>query len=540
MKPLDAEAISDGVKALSDTLANKVPGVVIKTIQPTLDALAEALRGGDFQKARDLITEISFDEGIAATEKGVRAFSRSAAILGGGAVDKPQTTLIASGAPIPWEVDRGAVGLVQSMVQRQLNRDTKKKLRQRVDAASRFQKAAPIDPDKLANDINRFLRGEIRRVVDVSANVVGTRVSAYGMFYEARARGITRYRIDAIRDDRTSDICKALDGKIFDVERAFERTGQVLSATDASQQKKLAPFPPQVKHEIDALLENSDEDLQSMGFDVPPFHFLCRSVVTLIDEKVDYDPVDWSNFPETATEAVAHERAITPQLDRVARRVFGFDDLDELFDEALKSSPGDELYPPSAYSGSAYRQINDYLRTNHPFEAGSDLPDMIKTLDDLIDKSPAPDVTYAYRGVTGAVADRFAVGKVFQDDAFMSVSLDTGVAESFSGAFQNILQIQIGTGHKVLPLYAASTVTAEAELLLARGTQLRIIGSARQTLPDGQEVIVWRAVAQGQGDVLAVDDIGKSTLPEAISVVKAENRTDEKFLYEAGDLREAS
>lgn len=551
MKPIPAADISEGVRVLSDSLSDALARDVMKAVGEDTRAVTRALRDGDFDNAKRITRALGFTEALSKTTGRVRRFTRQAALIGSGAVDSPKTSIFASGAPWPWEIDEGAVRLLQAGSARMLD-ETKRKLEDRITRASRFQKsdrllkAAALDPDDLAKQINHYLRGEIRRVVDVSANVVGTRTAAFGMYHEARVRGVAQYRIDAIIDTRTTEICKAMNGRVFEVEAAYTRTQQALLTTDPSQQKKVAPFPPSSDPEIETLKNLSAADLQARGFDTPPFHFLCRSVVTLVDSKTEYDPVDWSNFPEQQ-DAGAHERAMVPKYERIAREVWKEDDLDALFEravavDALAAGKGDNpLADVVSYTGNLYRVINQHLRRNRPFEAELDqtyLANVVRTLDDLTNKAEAPDVTYVYRGIKSYEAERLEIGKVFQDDGFMSTTLSPKVTADFTGAGGAVIQIEVGTGQKILPVFPTSLTPFEREMLLPRGSQLRIIGKAEQVI-DGEKVTVYRAVLQGQGDTLAPGDIGMMELPEAESIIKATTDLEEKFVYERGDLREA-
>lgn len=538
MRPIKPSDLSDGVKALSDDLSAAAGRVLGKKFAPQLKTISARLRDGDFEAARAEARDLDFDAAAEALVPQIRKFMRSTTLLGAGAVDSPKTSIFANGAPFPWEVDEGGVRLIKRMIAHILGRDTLRRIEDRITTASKFQKAADIDPVDLARDINRYLRGEIMRVTDVASNVVGTRTAAYGMYYEARARGISKYRIDAILDTRTTDICRHMDGRTFSVEEAFTKTGEVLSVADPTKIKDIAPFP-----ELDEIGGLSNDELQARGFDTPPFHFLCRSVVTLIDTEKEYDPVAWSNFPEVGRDATAAFRAVKPQFDREAKAVWGTNDLDELFTVATRSFIGDdapkEISYANSYTGNSYFDVNDRLRANKPFEAGSDGPAIVKTMDSLVAASESPDVAYVYRGLSKKATDRMEIGKVFQDDAFMSTSLDPEVVLDFAKVGKTILQIQVGTGQPALPVYAVSNLQAEWEILLPRGTQLRILGRSIQKI-DGQEVVVIRAVAQGRGDVLPASKIGTAELPPAESVVKAESRTEAKFVYDLSDLREAS
>jgi len=533
--PLKAKDISQTLTALADQLSSEMQTVMSKAMKSQTDAISKALSDGDFQEAQQLTRELIFKDAISLSRSRVLAFTRATALTGAGAIDKPKNTIFASGAPFPAEVDKSAVTVILNGVLKGLEKNTRRTLERRIVASSTFQKAEGIDPAKLATDINKFLRGEIRRVVNVSANVTGTRVAAHGMYYEARVRGISQYRLDAVHDTNTTEICKNLDGKIFDVETAFNRSGKVLAITDPDTQKREAPFPPQLSHEIEKLMELSDEELQARGFDTPPFHFLCRTVVTLISKDASYDPVAWSDFP-TLDQTAAAVRVMQPRYERQARKVFNEPDLDKLFETALRS--GDDFHPDLGnlqnYTGFSFNQINDAMRTNAVLK-----PDGLataKTIEEMLERgaSTAPNVTYAYRGVTANVAEKFKVGKIFQDDAFMSTSLSAEVASDFT-AGGALLQIQIGTGQKVLPAFPASQLHAELELILPRGSQLRIIG-----VDTTGDIPVYRAVLQGQGDVLKLDRIGIDDLPEVSSIVKADNPTQAKFMYEVNHLREAT
>ena len=553
MRPVKASDLSDGVRAITDDLSGAVARSAMRVLGPMIRDIAGDIRNGLFQEAKDKVRELDFTKALAKSEKSVRKFTRSAVLLGAGAVDRPTTSLFASGAPYPWETDEGAVRLIQRMSAHVLTRDTRRRLDERITAASRFQKAGPIDPEKLAKDINRQLRGEILRVVDVSSNVVGTRVAAYGMYYEARARGISRYRIDAIVDARTTDICRHMDGRTFTVEEAFTKTGKVLSTSDPTDLKKIAPFP-----ELDQIGGLSNEELQLRGFDTPPFHFLCRTVVTLIDTDREYDPVSWSNFPERRDQAT-HQRAMEGAYAREAESIWKAAAKD-LFELALKNPKGTSkaIQYASAYSGNLFNELNRKLRKNYPlYESPGAIPDFSKnidrpadlvhndahlleatyTLDTLFERSKAPDVTYVYRGVRTAEAERLKTGKVFQDDGFVSTTLDLDVAADFTSTKKVVMQIQVGAGQKILPIHQVSLTPFEGEMLLPRGSQFRIIGRDTQVI-NGEEVEVVRVVMQEElGEVLDGAELGYVELPSPESVIKAGR--EDKYLYSLQDLREA-
>lgn len=527
MKPIPAVDISEGMLTLEQDLSGSVTRSLGRALSTATGDIRDHLKAGRFEEAKGVARELTFTDALEATTKSVRRFTRSAALLGAGTIDSPATSIMATGGGFPFEVDTAAPRLIKNMIGHILTRDTRRRILEQIGRAERFQKAAdPIDPSKLANDINRFLRGEIRRVVDVSANIVGTRVSAYGMLYEARARGISKYRIDAVIDDRTTEICRNMNGRTFEVEFAFTKTQTLLNTTNPTDQKKLAPFP-----ELDQIRELSDAELQARGHDTPPFHFLCRSVVTMIDniQETEYPPIP--KFPDKVS---------TPSQGELAdffveRREQVLETFETDFGGLLGG--GDPLVKAvKAYTGSSYRRINAGLRKNDP-QTDASIKGIIADMDKAFDKAkPADKDMIVYRGVSANISDRMGIGKVFQDDGFMSTSVSPGFARSWEGT---VMQIHLPKNAPHIPVDEFSSNPGEFEIVVARASQFRIIGRDKITI-DGSEITVIRAVWQGIGEKNSADQIGSELPSPPESVVKAEGDREDKFVYGIGDLKEVS
>lgn len=536
MQPFSAKTISDGVLMVSDDLSATLTTALSRAASPKMKSITQNLRDGLFEEAKRTASELTFTEALTAKEKAIRKFTRSAALVGAGAVDKPVTSIMVNGAGYPWEVDVGAVRLMQAMVAQILTRDARRQLVALINRAARFQKKSdPINPDDLAKQINKFLRGEIRRVVDVSANIIGTRVSAYGMFHEARARGISRYRIDAVLDDRTTEICRHLDGREFRVESAYTRTQTLLSLTDPAQQKTMAPFP-----DLNAIKEKTDAELQAMGIDTPPFHFLCRSVVTLIEGAVEvqYDPIP--QFPDKLGEVSFGEaRKYFEPYDDTIGAIFGFDAEDVLsrgaYDEAkYKKGHFTGVYN---YTGGDYRSINKALRDNQ-IPSPDDI-DNIFHIDKAFERTPEfTEGQFLYRAISTRAASTIQVGKGYQDDGVVSTTINPVFARDWKPV---VMQIYFPPGAKGIPIDRFSSNKGEMEVMFQRGSQFRILSDSVMPI-GGRETRVIRGVYQGVGEVLPLADIGRAELPPIPdSVVKKTPMANEdKFSWEAGDLKEVS
>ena len=115
--------------------------------------------------------------------------------------------------------------------------------------------------------------------------------------------GITHYRIEAVLDERTSNICRFLHGRVFSVRdssRLFEEAGRLQDPEDI---KNLSPWPREdaaglyimrggrrihvariersgagASDDVGELTTyHSQADLARLGLGFPPFHGLCRS-----------------------------------------------------------------------------------------------------------------------------------------------------------------------------------------------------------------------------------------------------------------------
>ena len=109
------------------------------------------------------------------------------------------------------------------------------------------------------------------------ANDVTTKSRELGRVQGMVKAGIEQYRIDAILDRRTSDICRYLDGKVFDVADAVEQRDRLLQSEDPEAIKEMSPWL-----QAEQVVEMSVEELSSQGVLLPPFHGNCRSRIQAV------------------------------------------------------------------------------------------------------------------------------------------------------------------------------------------------------------------------------------------------------------------
>ncbi len=85
--------------------------------------------------------------------------------------------------------------------------------------------------------------------------------------------GIEYYEVRAIIDDRTSDICLSMNGRIFSVLDGINFRDSILSMDNPEDIKSVAPWRSSSE------VENLHTSDLPAGMELPPYHFRCRTVV---------------------------------------------------------------------------------------------------------------------------------------------------------------------------------------------------------------------------------------------------------------------
>ena len=102
---------------------------------------------------------------------------------------------------------------------------------------------------------------------------------------------IERYEVVAIIDERTSEICRMMDGTVMEVRKMVEKYKQIDEASDPEEVKDIFKWGASdsngvyIKNGEDKVYLKGNltgDDLQAMGLDAPPYHGRCRSTVSPI------------------------------------------------------------------------------------------------------------------------------------------------------------------------------------------------------------------------------------------------------------------
>ena len=113
------------------------------------------------------------------------------------------------------------------------------------------------------------------------AEHTGLRVREFGRVNSYKKTGAKYYQIVAVIDDRTSDICRALDGKIYPVEPAVECMNAMFEVSDnydfdeaKERLKRIAPF---VTEDQIIYTNGMPSGVSGEHVPFPPFHWRCRT-----------------------------------------------------------------------------------------------------------------------------------------------------------------------------------------------------------------------------------------------------------------------
>lgn len=127
------------------------------------------------------------------------------------------------------------------------------------------------------------------------------------------------------------------------------------------------------------------------------------------------------------------------------------------------------------YSGNDYGDINDAFRKGKPLQEKHE--SIVDNIDAAMEKSTVEKPLKVYRGISSMhFVAHLKPGAVFTDKAYMSTTVDGKVAEkNFAlGEGGAVFHITVPKGAKALPMTSQGEFPKEKEVLLPRGTSLKV------------------------------------------------------------------
>lgn len=135
------------------------------------------------------------------------------------------------------------------------------KLENEIRGALGAKEAANVVPARFATNPQEYFQ-----IVASNASVQATSV---GRIVSMSDAGIEKYRVSAVMDKRTSNICTNLNGREFSVQKTMGSVNDFIGLDSTAGLKSLMPF-----NKNDIVPKWADEGL---GF--PPYHMKCRTTV---------------------------------------------------------------------------------------------------------------------------------------------------------------------------------------------------------------------------------------------------------------------
>lgn len=100
------------------------------------------------------------------------------------------------------------------------------------------------------------------------------RARNFGLLKGYEELGITHLEVVAVMDERTSEICREMNGRIIPLIKAINQRDLLIAADNPEDVKTISPWL-----KIDAIRGLATSSIIDKGMIMPPYHFHCRTTV---------------------------------------------------------------------------------------------------------------------------------------------------------------------------------------------------------------------------------------------------------------------
>ena len=323
--------------ALEASLTLRLQNTYASLTSRLVGAMGNAVRDGDYPKARKYLDEIDLDDVYTLNENYVRYVSHVAMLFGASRVtDDPVNSAVGLG------FEKGLVeqmmGSFKIFLQVNGEEAIKGYALQLIAAKENPVIPGTPEPGYLGTVLKAtkkkkpavlafesFVNEQSRSFFNMASSLHTSRLSAFGYTAEASYLGITKYQIDEQLDGRTCPVCNYMHGKIFSVSDARNLLDIVVRTQDPDELKNLQPWPKQSKQAMEELTSLSEDRLVSRGWHVPPFHPRCRGLLskatsTAMTTSVE-SPTPTKQYEATAEDFEAMGTPLTPAKIKLWNRL---------------------------------------------------------------------------------------------------------------------------------------------------------------------------------------------------------------------------
>lgn len=106
------------------------------------------------------------------------------------------------------------------------------------------------------------------------------RARNFGLLQSYQDLNIVALRVVAVMDERTSAICREMNGRIIPTQSAIGQRNRMIDATNPEDVKAIAPWVS-----AEAIAGKSVDEIMNLGVIMPPYHWKCRTTVIEVRSK---------------------------------------------------------------------------------------------------------------------------------------------------------------------------------------------------------------------------------------------------------------
>lgn len=238
--------------------------------------MTEQVSAGRFDDARALVQEIDLAPVAKANREYLKYTMWGFAVLGASQANdgKPLIT----GLTFEETLNHITGMLEQSLALNATEQTRDTALQLIANAETEYAKTQKADQPRFLKEFVSFA-GKGDETMRMVSALHSTRLAAWGFLAEADLLGITKYRLSAVIDGRTSEFCRLINNKIFLVEDAGRDIREILAAQQPEDLKTLHPWPKQDDDSLKAYKKLTGKQLTALKLHIPPFHPYCRTML---------------------------------------------------------------------------------------------------------------------------------------------------------------------------------------------------------------------------------------------------------------------
>jgi hypothetical protein len=255
-----------------------------KTWRPLAASLqakvVEAINAGDFASAYGLAREVDLSDVGEKNRQYIKYMMLANANFGARLVSDTKSTFVSSGT-FDAMLDKVTDNFCKSLEHNATIQTYKSIVQSIAEAEKKLEEVKKAAKPRYVREFVDFTEAG-DEMLQLISGLHSSRLSVWGFAAEAEVLGLTQYKLSAVLDGRTSDFCRMINGKTFEVADARKSINEILSVENPDDVKVLQPWPKQDKASMEEFASMSAQELTARGLHIPPFHPKCRTMLVRV------------------------------------------------------------------------------------------------------------------------------------------------------------------------------------------------------------------------------------------------------------------